>query len=345
MNGREKLGQANAQELGEVLLRAGQAEQPDARALERTLAAISIGAVGALGAASTAKAATELGAALTNGAVRNASLLGSAGANAALSVAKSSVLLTTAKWFLATAVLGGVTAGGVRLISTQLQPTEPSASVAWVPASIPATSIHDPVAAAPVNPAPGFSRAAERADEALDVERGSSKARVQDVIPQRARPQRSAEGATPNQASFEQGPAPSGASLVATRADERQLLPGPEPSARAASSVEWGAGSDSPGAAPRVQASPPPALALEVRSIDAARQRLEAGEPEATLRLLVQHQQRFGRGALGPEVLFLRMQAEQALGQRTAAKQTARLILERFPKSPAAARAQELASQ
>lgn len=83
-------------------------------------------------------------------------------------------------------------------------------------------------------------------------------------------------------------------------------------------------------------------LALEVRSIDAVRERLRAGDAGQALDLLVKHRAQFGSGALGPEALFLQMEAERALGRRAAAVRTARQILERFPKGPSAESARQL---
>jgi TolA-binding protein len=83
-------------------------------------------------------------------------------------------------------------------------------------------------------------------------------------------------------------------------------------------------------------------LALEVRSIDAVRERLRAGDARQALDLLVKHRAQFGSGALGPEALFLQMEAERALGRRAAAVRTARQILERFPKGPSAESARQL---
>jgi hypothetical protein len=83
-------------------------------------------------------------------------------------------------------------------------------------------------------------------------------------------------------------------------------------------------------------------LTEEIGVIDRARASLNAGDPAATLRALDDHDRRFGDPHLGPEALYLRMEARARLGDRAGAEQAAREILQRYPSGPQVGRAEEL---
>ncbi|HEX6766606.1 MAG TPA: hypothetical protein VF103_14030 [Polyangiaceae bacterium] len=83
-------------------------------------------------------------------------------------------------------------------------------------------------------------------------------------------------------------------------------------------------------------------LAAEVALVDRARTMLAAGNPAGALAALSAYEAAFTEPRLLPEVLFLRMEAHLAAGNRAQAVQTAEESIRRFPRSPHAARAREL---
>jgi hypothetical protein len=83
-------------------------------------------------------------------------------------------------------------------------------------------------------------------------------------------------------------------------------------------------------------------LEEELALIDDARALLEGGKPGAAIDKLSEHDQRFARGSLRPEALFLRMEAHSRLGDHGAAKRAAERIVARAPNGPHAARAREV---
>ncbi len=97
---------------------------------------------------------------------------------------------------------------------------------------------------------------------------------------------------------------------------------------------------------PREADHDPPAvdrrLAEEIGVIDRARASLNAGNPAATLRALDDYDGRFSERHLGPEALYLRMEARARLGDRAGAEQAAREMLEKYPDGPQVGRAEEL---
>jgi hypothetical protein len=102
----------------------------------------------------------------------------------------------------------------------------------------------------------------------------------------------------------------------------------------------------STGALPLASPEPGPAidrpLAEEIGVIDRARASLNAGNPSEALRALDEHDRRFNDPRLGPEALYLRMEARERFGDRAGAEQAAREILEKYPGGPQVGRAEEL---
>jgi hypothetical protein len=86
-------------------------------------------------------------------------------------------------------------------------------------------------------------------------------------------------------------------------------------------------------------------LLEEIQLVDGARQLLSSGDADAALKKLATHGRQFPRGRLAPEALFLRLQAELALGLTSAANQSARQVLERYPGGPHAGKAREVLGQ
>jgi hypothetical protein len=83
-------------------------------------------------------------------------------------------------------------------------------------------------------------------------------------------------------------------------------------------------------------------LAAEVALVDRARAALAGGEPSRTLRELEPYEAMFPERRLGPEVLYLRMEAYVALGNAEKARETAERSVRLFPRSPHAARARQI---
>jgi hypothetical protein len=338
-------------ELGIALLHAARQEQHDERALQRTLLALTAAASATtLGGAGIAKAAS----ASVSGAVKVAQLAAAPGASVAVTgVAKSAALLTVAKWFAVTAIAGGAVLGSTRWWEgahptvTPARAVQPSATQAGAmqvndgallakrAAALPLDSAQTSelvqatesvlAAEAATGLAPLTARAAPLPATVNDAPRTATQAPSSAAfgpsvaaVPAVALEQPRAEQAVP------------AANVPVAAASNEQVL---TPTSLAPSSVSLTP--TAPGVAPRERArARTSSLAIEVRSLDAARARLGAGDASGALRLLVQHRQRFGTGSFGPEALFLQMQAERALGDGTAARRTARQILEQFPSGP-----------
>jgi hypothetical protein len=82
-----------------------------------------------------------------------------------------------------------------------------------------------------------------------------------------------------------------------------------------------------------------PSLNAEVAALDRARRSLAAGQADQALRELSGYDREFPGGRLGPEALFLRMEAAAQRGDQAAAERAARELVQHHPKSPHAARA------
>jgi hypothetical protein len=383
MTGPRKLRDAADGGLGRALLLAAQRETYDERAVERTLAALALAASTAtaatLGSAGVAKAATQVGVggASAGGAAGAGAALGVApvamGAGSA-AVAKGAVMLTVAKWFGATAIAGGAALGAAQFLGS----SGPSAPVVVVSAGMssgaeaaaqarpltervvdeakpvqrePDAQNPDPlrvvpVAAVPAHTNPVASQSVSKVNDAQPAiakhARGDAPA-AEDVNGAVARSPRSTpppvaafnpSGVAANSANPAQG---------AVQGEQLAVERGPQ---QAAALTKGAQVQPAPAPAVTPQRSKRSALlTLEVQSIDAARERLKSGDAAGALQLLAQHRARFGSGALGPEALFLQMEAERTSGHSAAAKRTARQILERFPNGPSAAVARQVLAQ
>jgi TolA-binding protein len=87
-----------------------------------------------------------------------------------------------------------------------------------------------------------------------------------------------------------------------------------------------------------------PSLNAEVVALDRARKALASGNSEGALAELGSYDREFPGGRLGPEALFLRMEASVKKGDRAAAERAARELVANHPKSPHAARARAVLS-
>jgi TolA-binding protein len=87
-----------------------------------------------------------------------------------------------------------------------------------------------------------------------------------------------------------------------------------------------------------------PSLNAEVVALDRARQAFAGGNSAGALAELGQYDRDFPGGRLGPEALFLRMEASVAKGDRASAERVARELVSKHPKSPHAARARAVLS-
>jgi hypothetical protein len=125
----------------------------------------------------------------------------------------------------------------------------------------------------------------------------------------------------------------------------------PLPSEPVASIAPPPATEDAPSPPPPRQAPPsasfPPVaerapLAPEVALVDRAHAALRRGDAPAALAELASYEQDFSEPRLLPEVLALRMEASDRLGDATAARFWAGRLLGRFPRSAQAARARAL---
>jgi hypothetical protein len=76
------------------------------------------------------------------------------------------------------------------------------------------------------------------------------------------------------------------------------------------------------------------ALTAEVSLVGDAQRALRAGDPERSLALLGEHEQRFPAGALAPEAAVLRVDALCAAGRVLDAEAAARRFEAQYPGSP-----------
>jgi hypothetical protein len=88
-----------------------------------------------------------------------------------------------------------------------------------------------------------------------------------------------------------------------------------------------------------------PSLNAEVAALDRARKALASGNSERALAELGAYNKEFPAGRLGPEALFLRMEAAAHRGDHAAAESAARQLLASHPNSPHAARARAVLSR
>jgi hypothetical protein len=365
-------------DLGQALLSAGRKEQPDARALKRTLsllAAASAGTAGALSAddalaagevLATKSSATSAGAALTPTAL--------SGTGAGVAVPKAALAVTLAKWLGTGALFGGLVVGGSQAWQTLSKSpgAPPSERTAQLAMSHGAAESRRDVASAPVtNEAPGAARvepAATVSDVPLAPQLEPSTAQssaAQSSAAQSSAAQDNAKTARPDaevaqrrasrqpvadaRLSSPQEPSrqePSLGDSVTTEDSEAHRAGSVPPSSAPFPAVPAGAAKAVAPAQDNARALPPPSakdrLAEEVRFIEQARAQLAQGNTSETLRVLDEYSARFPRAALGPEALYLRMEALWRSGNREAALAVARRIVESSTNGPAARRAQEL---
>src|SRR4029079_16931979 len=95
-------------------------------------------------------------------------------------------------------------------------------------------------------------------------------------------------------------------------------------------------------APPTPPATPPAPLAEEVMLVDRGWAAIRSREFARTLADLDVYERKFPNMSFLPEVLSLRMQAENGLGRSERAKAYARRILSGFPQSPHSARARDI---
>jgi hypothetical protein len=93
-------------------------------------------------------------------------------------------------------------------------------------------------------------------------------------------------------------------------------------------------------AAARAAARPSPSAAA--RAAAPIPEALASGDASRALRALDDHDRRFAAGALGPEVLVLRIQALVLRGDRAAAARLGNAYLDAHPRSPHANRVRSL---
>jgi hypothetical protein len=85
-----------------------------------------------------------------------------------------------------------------------------------------------------------------------------------------------------------------------------------------------------------------PSLNAEVAALDRARKALASGQTDRALGELGAYDRDFPGGRLGPEALYLRMEASARRGDQASAERAARELLQHHPNSPHAARARAL---
>jgi outer membrane protein assembly factor BamD (BamD/ComL family) len=83
----------------------------------------------------------------------------------------------------------------------------------------------------------------------------------------------------------------------------------------------------------------------EVRSLDAARAALSAGDPRAALARLDAHERRFPGGTLEPEGIVLRVRALRDLGEWAEAARVANAFIASHPDSAQATRLRALVGE
>jgi hypothetical protein len=358
-------------DLGQTLLSAGRQEQPDPRALERTLsllAATSAAATGSLvaGDALAAKAGTTGAGA------------GLSGMGAGVVVQKATLAVTLAKWLGTGALFGGLVVGGsqawqILSKSTHVTPGQSSVPAPQASATPPgAPASQTGTVGAPHTSQSSFVALAEHESAASEQPAGTgafegAKRRTGPERVERTAVERTATGSTAT-GSTATGSTALGntakVALVAPLADapqSEQPVADAPPSAWQAPPLGDSVATQSAGTTPagsgaplssapaaiarepvRSVASAPDRLAEEVRFIDQARTQLANGNTAEALRVLDEYRARFSRASLGPEALYLRMEALWGSGRRDAALAVARRIVESSPNGPAARRAQEL---
>ena len=326
--------------LASALLRAGSEERPSSARLRRALSTL-----GAAAAASslTAEAAGGGAGAIASGALGSA--LTKAGAGSV------SVVLA-AKWLgigsLGALVAVGATEIGWRArepVEARIAPhtSEPSALPSRIsPSSATLAIAETPPEVFPTAPAP----AVEIPPRPSDGPFGSPPTTFGDPAVQATPRLLSRTGVDPAPANARPRPGeglPSGGVAIGERA-----LSVPMASPSEAPSLETApAPAENAPAPPRNTSSEQVQLRLakEVSLVDRAWAAMKRRDFSRALAELVDYEEQFPELGLHPEVLFVRMEAEERLGRVTAAKLQASRILASYPKSAQAGRARALLSR
>jgi len=304
-----------------TLLRAGCEERPSPERMRRTLMAIGVTTV--VGSAAGEAAGGGAGAIVS----------GIAGSTSAKVGASSITLAIAGKWVL----IGGI--GGLATVGAA---TELAGPRAWGPAAItPIVSTSLPASRtspdfqgstqAPVRPPVAGDDGAEIAPSprvappSRQRNTGAASASSDTEAGNALRPEPRARSAFAG--------APKGAPLTG------QAFPVPE----SAPAVAQGPSTDDDNGVPRAGSSE---LSLRLNSqvmlIDGAWAAVKRNDPAGTLRALSGYELTFPALDLHPEVLFLRMTAEAAMGQSLGARTEAARIVALYPRSVQAKRAREL---
>jgi hypothetical protein len=302
-----------------TLIASARADEAPADAPERLLVALGV-----------ATGASSIGSATAAG----AGAAGAAGGTGSAAVAASGggplLLATLAKWGVGVAVIGTLVGGGLAVVSRLAAPKPPFVT---------APEARPVVAVLPRRAPPAAGPAV--VDEPGSVtEKPPAPAGAPLAVAAPARPESAPRSVPPGR------PGPKRVAVVAAAEVEGAT-------ASAAAPVEAAPLSPiapAPAAAPPPVAPPPaplpapPALTLarEVALLDAARAALVAGDAGGALRVLDRYQREMARGALTPEAAVLRIEAQLAQGDRTAAEQGCRQFLRLHTGSAHAAHVRSL---
>jgi TolA-binding protein len=139
------------------------------------------------------------------------------------------------------------------------------------------------------------------------------------------------------------GPVTQAAPRVELAARPRQPAPATDEAEETETETEPPAGKRPLNTAPSAPAvelkEDDPSLNAEVAALDRARKSLASGQADRALGELGAYARDFPGGRLGPEALFLRMEASAQRGDQASAERAARELLQHHPNSPHAARA------
>jgi hypothetical protein len=306
--------------LASALLRAGSEERPSSARLRRALS--TVGAAAAV--SSIASEAVGGGAgAIASGALGSA--IAKAGAG--------SVVVLAAKW-MGIGSLGALVAIGATEIGSRVRDPAPPRVAGVVPLTnerAAAATAFSPINAREVTETPTGDTAASTA--------------VAQAAPLLPRPSVQAFGAAPTVHSPIGSVVPSTEPAPPTRLPHRAYDGALEPVASSIALTPAPAEGAQLGAR---SPSPLPAqlrLAKEVSLVDRAWAAMKRRDFSRALAELADYERNFPELGLHPEVLFVRMEAEERLGRVAAAKLEASRILASYPKSAQANRARALLSR
>ncbi|MEN9577553.1 MAG: hypothetical protein RJA70_562 [Pseudomonadota bacterium] len=291
--------------LGLQLLRAASNERPPTSGAQRTLAALGVGSAAAASASQAAAVVGTIGAQGAGVGLTSAGVVaGTSGgaATGAALVSKAALGLTFLKW----AAVGAAASAGVLSVAELATPSAADTVAMTAPGAVTASAAV--IAVPPQLTAPGLQAQEEEQPRAADV-----------------------------------APASFGAEL-SQQAAERGGLTTPATARPAPRALVAHGGKEAafPNEGAPAETASMTALLAEVQLVDGARLSLRTGDAGGALSRLSTHQRQFPRGRLAPEALFLRLQAELALGQTSAAQKTAERVLDLYPNGPHAGRAREV---